>query len=104
MPFVVALGIYVMIGLIITRGVVADSGLTILQKLIQTLMIWLIPVFGMCVVLLMQGNDHTRAEMKSLVPFPFYLVADPRPGDGSLAGSIQDGAGDHCGTDVPDGD
>ena len=104
LPFVIALGIYVMIGLIITRGITADSGLTILQKLIQTLIIWLIPVFGMCVVLLMQGNNHSRAEMKSLVPFPFYLVADSRPGDGSLAGPVQDGAGDHCGTDALDGD
>jgi len=103
-PIIMMLGVYVVIGFIITRGIVVDAGLTVFQRVAQTLIIWLVPVFGMCVVLLMQGNNHTRSEMKSLVPFPFYLVAQTRPRDGSLASLVQDGAGDHCGSDIADGD
>lgn len=103
-PIIMILGVYVVVGLIITRGIVVDAGLTVFQKVAQTLIIWLVPVFGMCVVLLMQGNNHTRSEMKSLVPFPFYLVAQSGPRDGSLASLVQDGAGDLCGSDAADGD
>ena len=103
-PVLIALGVYAVVALIITRGVAADAGLTIPQKIVQVLIIWFVPVFGMCAVLLMQGNNHTRAEMRSLVPFPFYLASPSRPGDGSLASTAQDGAGDHCGTDAADGD
>ena len=103
-PILIMLGLYVVVGLIVTRGIVLDTGLTILQKVAQILIIWLIPVFGMCFVLLLQGNSHTRSEMKDLVPFPFYLVAHARPGDGSLASFAQDGAGEHCGSDAADAD
>jgi len=103
-PVLIAIGVYAVVGLTITRGVAADPGLTVLQKIVQVLIIWIVPLIGMCVVLLMQGNNHTRAEMKSLVPFPFYLASPSIPGDGSLAGSVQDGAGDHCGADAADGD
>lgn len=58
----------------------------------------------MSLVLLMQGNNHTRAEMKGLVPFPFYLAAPPEQRDGSLSSPAQDGAGDHCIADAADGD
>jgi hypothetical protein len=100
----IALSAYVLIALILTRGVIADSGLSVFQKIAQTMIIWLIPVFGMCVVLVMQGNNHTRAEMKSLVPFPFYLAAPAVKSDGSLSSPAQDGAADYCGPDAADGD
>ena len=58
------------------------------------IIIWLIPILGKSVVLLMQANNHTRAEMKSLVPFPFYLAAPAGQSDGSLSSPAQDGAGD----------
>ena len=74
-PVLVALVAYAMIALILTRGVLVDSGLSVFQKIAQAIIIWVIPVFGMSIVLLMQGNNHTRAEMKGLVPFPFYLAA-----------------------------
>ena len=103
-PVLIAIGVCAVVGLIVTRGVAADAGLTIFQKLIQVLIIWIVPVFGICAVLLMQGNNHTRAEMRSLVPFPFYLVSPSRPGDASLVAPGQDGAGDNCGADAADGD
>ena len=103
-PIIMMLGVYVLIGLIVTRGIVLDAGLTVLQKVAQILIIWLIPVLGVCLVLVMQGNNHTRSEMKNLVPFPFYLVAHSRPVDGSLASLAQDGAGEHCGGEAADGD
>jgi len=100
----IALSAYALIALILTRGVVADSGLSVFQKIAQTIIIWFIPVLGMSVVLLMQGNNHTRAEMKTLVPFPFYLVAPAVQRDGSLSSPVQDGAGDYCGPDAADAD
>jgi hypothetical protein len=103
-PVLVALVAYAMIALILTRGVLVDSGLSVFQKIIQAIIIWVIPVFGMSIVLLMQGNNHTRAEMKGLVPFPFYLAAPAHQSDGSLSSYVQDGAGDNCGPDVGDGD
>ena len=81
-----------------------DSSLSVFQKIAQTMIIWLIPLLGMSVVLLMQGNNHTRAEMKNLVPFPFYLVAPARQSNGSLSSTAHDGAGDYCGTDAADAD
>lgn len=95
---------YALVAIIVTRGVIADSGLSVLQKVAQSMIIWLIPVFGMSIVLLMQGNNHTRTEMKKLVPFPFYLAAPARPIDGSLSGIAHDDAGDHCAADAADGD
>ncbi len=103
-PVAILLVIYGVVGLIITRGVILDSGLSALQRTIQVIIIWLIPAVGMCIVLLLQGYSHTREEMKRLVPFPFYLAANPKPGDGSLAGFAQDGAEDHYGADGADGD
>jgi hypothetical protein len=93
-----------MIAIILTRGVITDPGLSILQRVAQSVIIWLIPVFGMIIVLLMQGNNHTRAEMKGLVPFPFYLVAPAVRQDGTLSSVAQDGAGDHCIGDAADCD
>ena len=75
----------------------ADSGLGAIQKIAQTLIIWLIPVFGMSLVLLLLGNGHTRDDMKRLVPFPFYLIAPAQPRDGALTPSAQDGYMDNCG-------
>lgn len=103
-PILVALCVYALIALILTRGVIVDPGLTIFQKIAQAMIVWLIPVLGLCVVLFMQGNNHTRAEMRKLVPFPFYLAAPAVRSDGSLASSAQDGAGDYCGLDAADGD
>ena len=103
-PILMMLGAYVVIGLIVTRGIALDVGLTVLQKIAQVLIIWLIPVFGICLVLVMQGNNHTRSEMKNLVPFPFYLVAHSSPGDSSLANLAQDGVGEHCGGEAADAD
>lgn len=96
-PVLITLGVYVVIMLIITRGIVIDSGLTVLQKFFQILIIWLIPVIGASLVLAMQGNNYTRTEMRSLVPFPFYLAGYSKPRDGSLTSAAQDGAGDGCG-------
>ncbi len=103
-PVLVTLGAHALVALILTRGLLVDSGLSVFQKIAQAVIVWLIPVFGMSVVLLMQGNNHTRAEMKSLVPFPFYLAAPAGQSDGSLSSPAQDGAGDYCGPDAVDGD
>lgn len=100
----IALFGYALVAVIVTRGVVADNGLSAFQKLTQSSIVWLIPVFGMSIVLLMQGNNHTRAEMKRLVPFPFYLAAPARRSDGSLSSIAHDDAGGHCAADAADGD
>ena len=101
----IAAGAYLAIVLIVTRGVLLDPGLSPFQKLAQTTIVWLVPVFGMTVVLLMQGNNHTRDEMKTLVPFPFYLAASTSAStNGSLASPPHDGYDVGCGADAADGD
>ena len=68
------ISVYLLFNLIVTRGLLLDDGLTGKQKLIQALVSWLVPIIGGCVVIVMQGQNHTRSEMKALMPFPFYLV------------------------------
>lgn len=59
----------------VTWALLRDDGATILQKLFQFFVIWLLPVLGGGFILALVGSHHTRAEMKSMVPFPFYLAA-----------------------------
>lgn len=70
----VLLAALVVFNLIIVRSLWLDDGLSKAQKLAQGLLIWLLPLFGGSIVLAMQGQNHSRAEMTSLAPFPFYLV------------------------------
>ena len=72
----VFVSVYVLFNLIVTRGLLLDSGLTGKQKLLQALMSWFIPVIGGCLVIVMQGQSHTRSEMKALVPYPFYFAGN----------------------------
>ena len=71
----IALGMLGLFNLVISIGVMRDSGLTPLQKFLQVTMAWLIPVMGGLIVLVIQASHHTREEMKSLVPYPFYMAA-----------------------------
>lgn len=74
------ISVYLLFNLVVTRGLLLDDGLTGKQKLIQALMSWLIPIIGGCVVIVMQGQNHTRSEMKALMPSPFYFVGhEQRP-------------------------
>ena len=59
----------------VTWALIRDHGVTVPQKFGQTLIIWLLPVVGGVLILSLVGSHHTRAEMKSMVPFPFYLAA-----------------------------
>ena len=68
------ISVYVAFNLIVTRGLLLDDGLTGKQKLLQALVSWFIPIIGGCFVIAMQGQNHTRSEMKALMPFPFYLA------------------------------
>lgn len=70
----VLLAVLVVFNLIIVRSLWLDDGLSKGQKLAQGLLIWLLPMFGGSIVLAMQGQNHSRTEMMSLAPFPFYLV------------------------------
>ena len=65
--------------LIVTMAVVREVGLQTIQKILQTILVWVLPVIGGSIVLAMQGQNHTRDEMKKLVPFPFYLVGYRKP-------------------------
>ena len=68
------ISVYVLFSLIVTRGLILDNGLTAKQKVLQALMTWFIPIIGGCFVIAMQGQNHSRSEMKALMPFPFYLA------------------------------
>lgn len=75
----IALFVYLVFVLIVTRSVLKDSGLTGAQKTLQVVLVWIIPVLGPCAVLGFQGLSHSREEMKTLVPSPFHLVGYTKP-------------------------
>jgi len=60
--------------LVVTWSLIHDDGLSAKQKIYQTLLTWIVPIIGGSVVLAMQGQNHSRQELKSILPFPFYLV------------------------------
>ena len=70
------LAAYVVISVIVTRSLILDHALGRKQKLMQLLIVWLVPIIGGCVVLVVQGQGYSRTEMKSLVPFLFHLVGN----------------------------
>lgn len=71
---IAALVSYGLFSLVVSIGLARDSSLSTGQKLWQMLVAWLIPFVGGALMLAWQGHHHPRAEMKSLVPFPFYLA------------------------------
>ena len=74
----ILLGLLIGFNAIVTVGVLRDSGLSILQKIGQILLVWVIPLVGASVVLAFLGQNHTRAEMRTLVPSPFHLAGHTR--------------------------
>ncbi|MEO1201077.1 MAG: hypothetical protein AAFX10_00125 [Pseudomonadota bacterium] len=82
MPYagVFVLVVLLVFNLIISQGVIRDGGLTAFQKSAQVVLLWLLPFLGGLVVLSMQGMNHTRSEMRELLPFPFYLAGHADPG------------------------
>ena len=73
--FLAVLGFVVVLNLVVTVGLIRDDGVTNLQKVAQAMLVWLLPIVGAGIVLAVIGSHHTKDEMKSLVPFPFYLAA-----------------------------
>ena len=72
------LGLLAVLNLVVMVGVWRNPGLSGFQKLGQSILIWLLPVIGASIVLAFLGQNHTRDEMRSLVPFPFYMVGYKR--------------------------
>lgn len=72
------LGLLVVLNLVAMVGVWRDPGLSSFQKLGQSLLIWLLPALGTSIVLVFLGQNHTREEMRSLVPPPFHMIGYKR--------------------------
>lgn len=62
-------------------GLLRDDGLTGLQKFIQVLIVWLLPLLGMLIVLSFQGLYNSRAELRERLPYPFYMAGFISPSD-----------------------
>lgn len=75
----VLLAFLIVLNVIVSRGVLLDDGLTWIQRILQILIVWILPIIGSAIVLLMQGQSHSRSEMRSLVPFPLYFVGYDKP-------------------------
>ena len=74
----VLVGLLLALNLVVTIGVWRDRGLSGFQKSGQSLLIWFLPVIGASIVLAFLGQNHTRDEMRSLVPAPFHMVGYKR--------------------------
>lgn len=84
-PVLVALTAYGAFNLVVTCSLIRDDSLDAAQKVAQILIIWLVPFIGGGIILAFQGHHHPRQEMKSLVPFPFYLVGYSERNDKMVA-------------------
>ena len=103
----IAGAILLVLNLGVTWALIRDDGATVLQKVFQFFVIWLLPVLGGALILALIGSHHTREEMKSMVPFPFYLAA-ASPNIASTGGNqtmaadypVENGGGEGtCGSD-----
>ena len=103
----IAGGVLFIFNLGVSWALIRDDGATTLQKVFQFFVIWLLPLLGGGFILSLIGSHHTRAEMKSMVPFPFYLAA-PNPYVSSSGGNqtmtadypVESGGGEGaCGSD-----
>lgn len=93
-PVVLAgLAVLLLLNIVATVALFRDHGVTPLQRAAQTLFIWLLPVAGGLVILFLVGSHHTREEMRSMVPFPFYLASAAPQRDNSNRDEF--GSGDH---------
>ncbi|MEQ9566369.1 MAG: hypothetical protein RLN85_11245 [Pseudomonadales bacterium] len=69
--FLIAGATFLAFNLVVTWALIRDDGATVFQKSLQFFVIWLLPVLGGALILALVGSHHTRAEMRSMVPFPF---------------------------------
>ena len=86
------LGVIILIALnvAVTVGISKDDTVTGLQKTAHIVVIWLLPIIGGVISLGFLATHHQRDEMKSLVPFPFYLAAAKESGEANAAFSASD--------------
>jgi len=76
---------YITVGLIflllfnagVTLALARDDGLSPVQKSVQIVVVWVLPFIGGVLMLALVGSHHTRDELRSMAPFPFYLAGRP---------------------------
>ena len=75
----IAIGVIVLLVLNagVTLALARDDGLSPLQKSFQIFVVWALPILGGVLMLALVGSHHTRDELKSMAPFPFYLAGRP---------------------------
>ena len=93
-PLTILLGLHVFLSLVLSQGLVRDDGLTAGQKLGQIVLVWFLPLIGAAIVLAMQGQNHSRSELKALLPFPFWYAGFPDMKRSPNSPSPQDGIDD----------
>ena len=101
LPYVLAgIALVLVFNLGVTLALIRDDGVTSLQRTVHALVIWLIPILGGALILALVGSHHTKDEMKSMVPFPFYLAGVPHPKTPYGSNPIDGGGGEgSCGGD-----
>ena len=80
---------------VITRALLHDSSITTAQRFFQLAFVWLVPFIGAIAVYFVLAY-HPKEEMRSLLPFPFYLIyrAPIEPsGYGDVGGDLEGGCG-----------
>ena len=71
----VAIALLIILNLAVSRGITRDSTITVPQKCAHVLAVWILPLLGGIFALAFLATHHSRRELKSIVPFPFYLAA-----------------------------
>lgn len=76
-------GCVVLLNLLATFALIRDDYPTRLQRILQTGIIWLVPVVGALVVLGVIASHRDAADGKSLLLAPFLATPIEKPGSGS---------------------
>ncbi len=88
--------VFLLLDAIVTRALLRDSNITTAQRIFQIAFVWLVPFVGAIAVYFVLAYHHTKEEMRSLLPFPFYLIyREPiEPGGyGEIGGDLEGSCG-----------
>ncbi|MEM6818064.1 MAG: hypothetical protein AAF578_04700 [Pseudomonadota bacterium] len=103
----VTAAVHCIFGLVVLRALVRDHTLYLSQKIAQSLIVVLVPILGPIGILVLLASLHEKSELRELLPFPLYHLAQDhakldaarQSADGLADGWIGDSGGGDAGGD-----